>query len=47
MTEVAIVLGALVAFCLIIFGVARLVAMWMGAGPRRLQGSRGGRGNRR
>ena len=35
MTEIAIAVGALLAFCLITFGVAGLVAMWMG-GPGRL-----------
>ena len=34
MTEIAIVIAALTGFCLITFGAAGLVAMWMSAPPK-------------
>ncbi len=33
MTDVLIVIGALLAFCLLSFGAAWLVAVWMGGAP--------------
>ena len=33
MTEIAITIGALAAFCLLTFGAAGLIAIWMGAPP--------------
>ena len=34
MTEVLIVLGALLGFCLLTFGAAWVMAAWMGGPPR-------------
>lgn len=33
MTEIAIVIGAVAAFCLLTFGAAWLIALWMSAPP--------------
>ena len=34
MTEIAIIIGAVAAFCLLTFGAAWLIALWMSAPPK-------------
>lgn len=43
MTEILIVVGALLAFCLLAFSAAWLMAAWMGGPPRFRGGKRPGR----